>query len=66
LKCLSEGKHPHFPLHEILEIINNSDEQWSQLRERYATTVKHAKSSYEKVEVLVHYFEAEAIRIPVA
>jgi hypothetical protein len=62
--CLSEGKHPHFPLHEILAIIIKSDEQWSQLQERYVTTVKNAKSSYEKVEVLVRYFEAEAIRIP--
>ena len=65
-KCLSEGKHPHFPLHEILDIISKSDEQWTQLLERYATSVKNAKISYEKVEVLVRYFESEAIRIPAA
>ena len=65
-KCLNEGKHAHFPQYEISEIIKNKDEQWSQLQERYATTFKNAKSSYEKVEVLVHYFETEAIRIPAA
>ena len=63
-KCLNEGKHAHFPQYEIIEVIQKTDEQWSQLQERYATTVKNAKSSYEKVEVLVRYFEAEAIRIP--
>jgi len=44
----------------IVGISSKSDDQWSQLQERYASTVKNAKSSYEKVEVLVRYFEAEA------
>ena len=64
IKCLNEGKHVHFPQYEIIEVIQKTDEKWSQLQEKYAFTVKNAKNSYEKVEVLVQYFEAEAMIIP--
>jgi diketogulonate reductase-like aldo/keto reductase len=47
-------------------VIQDSDHRWSQLKERYETLKKDAKASYESVETLVHYFEAEAIRIPAA
>jgi hypothetical protein len=45
-------------------VIQDSDQRWSQLKERYETLKKGAKASYESVETLVRYFEAEAIRIP--
>ena len=61
-KCLNEGKHAHFPQYEILEFFQKSDEKWSQLQERYEAIIKNAQTSYDKVEVLVRYFEAEAIR----
>jgi hypothetical protein len=45
-------------------VIQDSDQRWSQLKERYETVKKRAKASYESVETVVRYFEAEAIRIP--
>jgi hypothetical protein len=42
IKCLSESKHAHFPLYDIIEAFEKSDEKWSQLQERYATTIKNA------------------------
>ena len=62
--CLNEGKHIHFPQHKIIEVIQQSDNRWSTLKERYETVVKKAKVSYKQVETIVLYFEAEAFRIP--
>ena len=64
-KCLAEAKHPHFPLYEIVHEIENFDHQWSKLLEKYETTIKASKVSYEKMEPLIKYLETEAIDNPI-
>lgn len=64
ISCLNEGKHIHFPQHKIIEVIQQSDNRWSTLKERFETVVKRAKVSYRRMEPLILYFEAESLRIP--
>lgn len=64
-KCLKEGKHNHFPLHEIVDFIENLDHEWHSLHEKYKTCLKEAKERYSKLDPLIKYFEAEVIDSPI-
>ena len=48
-----------------MDVIDNFDNPWSSLRENMTTLLKKAKESYEKLEPLIVYFEAEALQVSV-
>jgi hypothetical protein len=67
LDCKDEDLHDHHKqVVKCLDVIVKSDKQWSLIKERYDNYITAAKSSYQKQEPLVKYFEAAAINVPLS
>ena len=60
-ECLKSGKHNHFPLVELTEIIKRHDSNWSKLVERISTIIDQASKKYKVFEPVIKYFEREML-----
>ena len=61
-ECLKKGKHNHFPLVELTEIIAGLDSNWSKLSERFSTILGHAQKNFLMYEPVIKYFEREMLQ----
>ena len=48
---------------KCIDAIVKTDKQWSLIKERYDNYITAARSSYQKQEPLIKYFEAAAINV---
>ena len=64
-ECKDDELHKHYTnIVRCYDVISKSDKQWSLIKERYDKFMKDAIASYQKVELLVKYFEAVSISVP--
>ena len=61
MKCLGEGKHPHYPLVEIYTLL---DKKWFSMHERYKTQYDTANKAYLQFAPLIEYLSGEPVKEP--